>query len=72
MRRAGKPEEVWSLVAFLCMPAAAYITGQIICIDGGRSAPHPILKCRAAYAIVYFRKTQNQDGAHECRDHPFV
>uniref|UniRef100_A0A0D3FTJ7 Uncharacterized protein n=1 Tax=Oryza barthii TaxID=65489 RepID=A0A0D3FTJ7_9ORYZ len=37
MRRAGKPEEVWSLVAFLCMPAAAYITGQIICIDGGRT-----------------------------------
>ncbi|BAS88433.1 Os04g0293800 [Oryza sativa Japonica Group] len=37
MRRVGKPEEVSSLVAFLCMPAAAYITGQIICVDGGRT-----------------------------------
>ena len=36
--RFGEPEEVSSLVAFLCMPAASYITGQIICPDGGRTA----------------------------------
>ncbi|ERN00954.1 hypothetical protein AMTRI_Chr04g187530 [Amborella trichopoda] len=35
MRRMGEPEEVSSLVAFLCLPAASYITGQIICVDGG-------------------------------------
>ncbi|XP_050237743.1 tropinone reductase homolog At1g07440-like [Mercurialis annua] len=35
MGRAGKPEEVSGLVAFLCLPAASYITGQTICIDGG-------------------------------------
>lgn len=35
--RLGDPTEVSSLVAFLCLPASAYITGQIICVDGGMS-----------------------------------
>ena len=35
MKRAGKPEEVAGLVAFLASDAAAYITGQIISINGG-------------------------------------
>ena len=37
MRRFGKPEEVAALAAFLATPAAAYITGQSICVDGGRT-----------------------------------
>jgi 3-oxoacyl-[acyl-carrier protein] reductase len=34
-QRAGRPEEVADLVAFLASDAAAYITGQIISINGG-------------------------------------
>ncbi|PON68843.1 Short-chain dehydrogenase/reductase [Trema orientale] len=33
--RVAEPSEVSSLVAFLCLPAASYITGQAICVDGG-------------------------------------
>jgi len=35
--RMGEPEDVASLVTFLCMPASSYITGQVICTDGGRT-----------------------------------
>ena len=37
MKRVGQPEEVAAAVAFLCMPAAAYITGQCLAVDGGFS-----------------------------------
>ena len=35
MDRIGEPEEVAAAVAFLCLPAAAYITGECIAVDGG-------------------------------------
>lgn len=35
MRRIGEPDEVAAAVAFLCLPAASYITGECIAVDGG-------------------------------------
>ncbi|MDZ7789150.1 MAG: SDR family oxidoreductase [Xanthomonadales bacterium] len=37
LKRIGRPEEVAATVAFLCMPAAGYITGQTLAVDGGFS-----------------------------------
>lgn len=37
LHRIGKPEEVAGAVAFLCLPASSYITGQCIVVDGGFS-----------------------------------
>jgi Tropinone reductase 1 len=35
LKRIGEPEEVAAAIAFLCLPAASYITGQVLAVDGG-------------------------------------
>ena len=37
LRRIGKPEEVGAAIAFLASPAAAYISGINLPVDGGRT-----------------------------------
>jgi len=37
MGRVGEAEECARAIAFLCMPAASYITGQCLAVDGGFS-----------------------------------
>ena len=35
LRRAGRPEDVAGVIAFLCGPDAAYVSGQVIYVAGG-------------------------------------
>jgi 3-oxoacyl-[acyl-carrier protein] reductase len=37
LRRLGQPADIAGVVVFLAGPAAAYLTGQVITVDGGLS-----------------------------------
>jgi NAD(P)-dependent dehydrogenase (short-subunit alcohol dehydrogenase family) len=41
LKRAGRPEEVGELAAFLCSDRATFMTGAVIAIDGGMTAMLP-------------------------------
>jgi 3-oxoacyl-[acyl-carrier protein] reductase len=36
IKRIGEPEDIANVIAFLCSEDAAYVTGQILYVDGGR------------------------------------
>lgn len=35
MRRAGTPADIGAAALYLCSPASAYVTGEVLVVDGG-------------------------------------
>jgi NAD(P)-dependent dehydrogenase (short-subunit alcohol dehydrogenase family) len=41
LKRAGQPEEIAAMAAFLASDDASFIDGQCFAVDGGVSSTHP-------------------------------
>jgi NAD(P)-dependent dehydrogenase (short-subunit alcohol dehydrogenase family) len=41
LKRAGQPEEIAAMAAFLASDDASYVDGQCFAVDGGVSSTHP-------------------------------
>ena len=42
LHRIGEPEEIAQAVAFIASPAASYINGVVLPVDGGAQAIRPV------------------------------
>jgi len=38
LKRAGEPQEIAKVIVFLGLEEASFLTGQIVSVDGGKSA----------------------------------
>ena len=56
LKREGRPEDVAELVAFLAGDGGAYITGQVISVDGGMATIKPDVFNRASDGNVGRKK----------------